>query len=177
MKHSMWLVALAALMLAAGGCERQKTPQVTPQQKAAVEEPKAMTPEPKPALPVPDGKSEKPAAEPAVPPVTSEAAKPAAAELQMDKPAAVEPKAVAPPAKPAAAGPAAPKIVVYKASNGQVTFNHQVHANSLICSSCHTTDPPVKIALDKDKAHQMCKGCHQERSAGPTQCNGCHKKG
>jgi len=67
--------------------------------------------------------------------------------------------------------------VVYEASNGPVTFDHQVHADSLACGSCHPTDPPVKIAIDKDKAHQMCKGCHQEKGAGPTQCNGCHKKG
>ena len=174
MKCAMWLAALAVLVLAAGGCERQKAPQLTPQQKAAVEEPKAMTLEQKPALPVTD---EKVASEPTVPPVTSEAAKPAAAEPQMDKPAAVEPKSVAPSAKPAPASPAPPMTVVYEASYGQVAFDHQVHANSLACGSCHTTDPPVKIAIDKDKAHQMCKGCHQEKSAGPTQCNGCHKKG
>ena len=177
MRCAMWLAALAVLVLAAGGCERQKTPQVTPQQKAAAEEPKAMTPEQKPALPVTTGQVEKAASEPNVPPATPEAAKPAAAEPKMEEPAAAQPTTVTSPAKPAAAGPAPPKTVVYEASQGQVTFDHQAHASSLACGSCHTTDPPVKVAIDKDKAHQMCKGCHQEKGAGPTQCNGCHKKG
>jgi len=177
MKRAMWLAALTALVLAAGGCEQQKTPQVAPAQKPAAEEPKAMTPEQKPALPVTDEKVEKAASEPAVPPATPEAAKPAAAEPKMVMPAAAQPMTVTPPAKPAAAGPAPPMTVVYEASYGQVTFDHQVHSSSLACGSCHTTDPPVKIAIDKDKAHQMCKGCHQEKGAGPTQCNGCHKKG
>jgi hypothetical protein len=70
-----------------------------------------------------------------------------------------------------------PKTVTYPASYGPVSFNHQAHAAALACSSCHSTDPPVKIELGKDKAHQLCKGCHQEKAAGPTQCNGCHIKG
>jgi outer membrane biosynthesis protein TonB len=158
----MWLAALAVLVLAAGGCEQKEAPQVAPQQKAAVEEPKAAMPEQKPEPPAADDKVEKPAAEPAAPPAPAEAVKPAPAPAEA--------------AKPAAAGPAPPQTVVYKASYGQVTFAHQAHAGSLACSACHATDPPARIAIDKDKAHQMCKGCHQEQGAGPTQCNGCHKK-
>jgi outer membrane biosynthesis protein TonB len=168
----MWLAGLAVLVLAAGGCEQKEAPQVAPQQKAAVEEPKAAMPEQKPEPPAADDKVEKPAAEPAAPPAPAEAVKPAPAPAEAAKPAPAPTEAV----KPAAAGPAPPQTVVYKASYGLVTFAHQAHAGSLACSACHATDPPARIAIDKDKAHQMCKGCHQEQGAGPTQCNGCHRK-
>ena len=27
--------------------------------------------------------------------------------------------------------------------------------------------------LGKEKAHPLCKGCHQEKGSGPTKCSGC----
>lgn len=66
--------------------------------------------------------------------------------------------------------------VVYEASKGDVTFNHQAHADKLgDCSKCHEGEP-AKIAIDKDAAHgASCKDCHKEMN-GPTKCNDCHKK-
>jgi hypothetical protein len=166
MKRTLWLAALAALALAASGCEQQKATQMTPPAKPAVEEPKAMPQETTPALPAPAEKPEPAVAAPAVPPPATEAMQPAA-PAPAPKPVPV----------PAAASPAPPKTVVYKATNGPVTFDHPAHSSSLACNRCHTSDPPAKIPLDKDKAHQLCKGCHQEQGAGPTQCSGCHLKG
>jgi hypothetical protein len=87
--------------------------------------------------------------------------------------------AVPPPAKTKAPVVAPPKVVTYAATPGKVTFDHQQHAGTNTCSACHATgNPPVKVVLGKDKAHQLCKGCHQQKGApAPTACGGCHKKG
>lgn len=80
-------------------------------------------------------------------------------------------------AKVAPALPVPPlRPVVYPATNGHVTFDHKKHAAKNPCGSCHQSTPIAKIAIDKEKAHQMCKGCHQQSGAGPTNCAGCHKK-
>jgi predicted small lipoprotein YifL len=164
----MWLAALAALVLATGGCEQKKPAEVTPQQKAAVEEQKAAVTEQKAAV-----TEQKAAVEEQKAAVEEQKAAVAEQKVAVEEQKAAVPTAAA---KPAAA-PAPPKTVTYQASQGQVTFDHQAHASNLACDSCHSTDPPIKVELGKDKAHQMCKGCHQEKGAGPTQCNGCHKKG
>lgn len=81
--------------------------------------------------------------------------------------------------KPESAPPAArpPEVVSYEASMGTVTFNHANHAGRLDCSKCHTTDPPQKIAINKEVAHALCRGCHQQSGGkAPTACTGCHKK-
>jgi hypothetical protein len=66
--------------------------------------------------------------------------------------------------------------VVFPAKNGNVTFNHKAHAAKLECKLCHGAGAPAKIAIDKDKAHTLCKGCHADKKAGPTKCGECHKK-
>ena len=66
--------------------------------------------------------------------------------------------------------------VVYPAKNGNVTFNHKVHSTKHACKQCHGEGAPAKIAIDKDKAHTLCKGCHADKKAGPTKCGECHKK-
>ncbi|HJV67068.1 MAG TPA: cytochrome c3 family protein [Geomonas sp.] len=66
--------------------------------------------------------------------------------------------------------------VVFPAKNGNVTFNHKAHSSKLECKACHGAGAPSKIAIDRDKAHALCKGCHTERKAGPTKCGDCHKK-
>jgi DnaJ-class molecular chaperone len=66
--------------------------------------------------------------------------------------------------------------VVFPAKNGNVTFNHKAHQARLECKVCHGAGAPSKIAIDKEKAHSLCKGCHAERKAGPTKCGECHKK-
>jgi type 1 fimbria pilin len=65
-------------------------------------------------------------------------------------------------------------VVTYPAKNGTVTFNHKAHQAKNECKACHE-GAPAKIEINKDKAHAMCKGCH-EKSNGPTKCGDCHKK-
>lgn len=154
MRRTRWVILLAALALAMGGCEREKAPEA-PRQVKPAEEKQAMAP---------------PAEE------KKEAAPPAAEEKKAMTPA--EKTALPEVGKKieeAAAQP--PLTVTFDASMGKVTFDHQGHSGRLACDSCHPTVPPAKIPLGKDKAHQLCKGCHQEKGAGPTQCDGCHKKG
>jgi len=71
----------------------------------------------------------------------------------------------------------APGAVTYPASQGLVTFDHPGHVQRFACKSCHPTDPPQKIALNKASAHELCRGCHRDkRGDAPTSCSGCHKK-
>jgi len=71
-------------------------------------------------------------------------------------------------------------VIVLKAKNGDVTFNHKMHAEAKMakgCTACHETDKGGAIAgLGKDWAHKTCKGCHSEMGKGPTKCGECHKK-
>jgi cytochrome c553 len=70
-------------------------------------------------------------------------------------------------------------VMTFKAMNGDVTFNHKQHQETLKdCAICHGAGAPGKIAdFGKDYAHgKGCKGCHQEKNAGPTGCKDCHKK-
>ncbi|MFA7536831.1 MAG: cytochrome c3 family protein [Desulfuromonadales bacterium] len=69
----------------------------------------------------------------------------------------------------------APDSVTLEAKNGNVTFNHKVHSEAMECSVCHQGEPG-KMELDKNAAHNLCKGCHQDKGAGPTKCGECHKK-
>jgi len=71
---------------------------------------------------------------------------------------------------------AADSVVVYPAKNGNVTFDHKAHQGRAACKDCHGAGAPAKIAIDKDVAHKLCKGCHADKKAGPTKCGECHKK-
>lgn len=75
-----------------------------------------------------------------------------------------------------AASAFAADTVVFPAKPGNVTFNHKAHSSKLECKLCHGAGAPSKIALDKDKAHSLCKGCHTAKKAGPTKCSECHKR-
>jgi type 1 fimbria pilin len=66
--------------------------------------------------------------------------------------------------------------VTLEAKNGNVTFNHKKHSESMECKICHGEGTPGKIELDKDKAHALCKTCHADKAMGPTKCGDCHKK-
>lgn len=81
---------------------------------------------------------------------------------------------VAPAAVPAAA--TASESVVFEAKNGNVTLTHKIHGDTFGCVFCHGDGTPGALTLGKDKAHALCKGCHQEKAAGPTKCAGCHVK-
>jgi hypothetical protein len=71
---------------------------------------------------------------------------------------------------------AAPESVVIEASYGNVTLPHQMHADTFECTACHGEGTPGALDLGKDQAHSICKGCHQEKGAGPTKCTDCHIK-
>lgn len=199
MKFTIGLCLSVLVLLAFGGCKQQESsapvpaPVVAPKQEQTVKE------EP-PAAPVVAERSSVSAVNKPVAPVSpSPASPPPAPPVAAVKPAAAQPPAaaVAPEAKPTPAvaaapaaietktpakktesvTPAAAKTVTYPATNGAVTFAHARHAADHPCSSCHPTDPPTMIVIDKTKAHELCKGCHQQKGSGPTQCAGCHKKG
>ena len=67
-------------------------------------------------------------------------------------------------------------VIVYPARTGNVTFDHKAHSSRFECKLCHGAGAPSKIAIDKDVAHKLCKGCHAQRKEGPTRCVDCHKK-
>jgi hypothetical protein len=199
---SVWLVALAMLVLTAGGCERPETPQVVPQPLPVAEEQKETAAEEEPSPVLAEGKIEEEGAVP-VSPVAAKAKQAAPAETatltpvkaakpaptRIENPAPVE-SAALPPTEVVTSAPAEEKpakaevheatppqeLVLYHVSYGRVSFDHQSHA-AIACGSCHTTNPAGKIPLGKDQAHQLCRGCHQQSGAGPTQCNACHQKG
>jgi opacity protein-like surface antigen len=67
--------------------------------------------------------------------------------------------------------------IVLNAKNGNVTFNHKKHQESLKdCKLCHEKGPGKIEGFGKDAAHKLCKGCHETKKAGPTKCGECHKK-
>lgn len=77
-----------------------------------------------------------------------------------------------------AAGAAlAADTITLPAKNGNVTFNHKMHQDTLKdCKICHEKGPGKIEGFGKELAHKTCKGCHEEKKAGPTKCGECHKK-
>ncbi|WP_243370259.1 cytochrome c7 [Geotalea sp. SG265] len=77
-----------------------------------------------------------------------------------------------------AAGAAmAADTMTFPAKNGNITFDHKKHQETLKdCKICHEKGPGKIEGFGKDKAHKLCKGCHEEKKAGPTKCGECHKK-
>ena len=71
-----------------------------------------------------------------------------------------------------------PEKIQIKAKPGTVTLPHKAHAEKLKgCKTCHGDEKGGKIAgFNKDKAHGLCKACHEKEGKGPTKCDGCHKK-
>ncbi len=68
-------------------------------------------------------------------------------------------------------------VMEFPASMGKVTFNHKKHQETLKdCKLCHEKGPGKIEGFGKDFAHKTCKGCHEEKKAGPTKCGDCHKK-
>lgn len=51
---------------------------------------------------------------------------------------------------------------------------HHVGTDPARCSACHGTKGDVPVI--RDIYHELCKGCHQEKGAGPATCKGCHDK-
>jgi opacity protein-like surface antigen len=68
-------------------------------------------------------------------------------------------------------------VITLPAKNGNITFEHKKHQDRLKdCKLCHEKAPGKIEGLGKDWAHKTCKGCHEEKKAGPTKCGECHKK-
>lgn len=67
-------------------------------------------------------------------------------------------------------------VYTYEAKNGNVTFDHKMHADKLgDCAKCHQGEPGP-IEMSKDFAHKEgCNDCHKAMGA-PSKCNDCHKK-
>ena len=71
----------------------------------------------------------------------------------------------------------AAEVMEFPATMGKVTFNHKKHQEALKeCKLCHEKGPGKIEGFGKEWAHKTCKGCHEEKKAGPTKCNECHKK-
>ena len=67
--------------------------------------------------------------------------------------------------------------ITLPAKNGNVTFPHKQHQETLKdCKKCHEKAPGKIDGFGKDIAHKTCKGCHEELKKGPTKCGECHKK-
>lgn len=75
----------------------------------------------------------------------------------------------------AAQAASTPEQITFEATRaGSVLFPHKLHA-ARGCKGCHPA-APGKLGLDRDKAHALCKACHERQSKGPTKCDGCHKR-
>ncbi|ABB33379.1 hypothetical protein GeomeDRAFT_2502 [Geobacter metallireducens RCH3] len=77
-----------------------------------------------------------------------------------------------------AAGAAmAADTLTFPAKNGNVSFGHKKHQQVAgSCKACHEKAPGKIEGFGKDWAHKTCKGCHEQKKAGPTKCGECHKK-
>lgn len=77
-----------------------------------------------------------------------------------------------------AAGAAmAANTMSFEAKNGNVAFDHAKHQKITgDCKACHEKGPGKIEGFGKDWAHKTCKGCHEDKKAGPTKCGECHKR-
>jgi len=67
--------------------------------------------------------------------------------------------------------------ITLPAKNGNVTLDHKKHQTLVNeCKKCHEKGPGKIEGLNKEMAHNICKGCHEEKKMGPTKCGECHKK-
>jgi len=98
------------------------------------------------------------------------------------------------PATPKPSSGQGPTKVVFKASYGDVPFDHTAHSGVTDCATCHhtgemskcstchqkkpsaATEITAKAAAHNATSERSCTGCHKKQSAGPTKCTECHKK-
>lgn len=69
-----------------------------------------------------------------------------------------------------------PETITLENKKGKITVSHKKHSTTFACKQCHGDATPGPMELGQEKGHSLCKGCHQEKGAGPTDCNGCHEK-
>lgn len=69
---------------------------------------------------------------------------------------------------------AGPETITLKKN---VTFPHAKHQKDLkiACKECHGDKPGKIEGFGKDKAHELCKGCHAKKSPDAAKCGFCHK--
>ena len=76
----------------------------------------------------------------------------------------------------AASAAKTPEKITFEATRaGNVEFPHKLHA-ARGCKPCHPAAPAKFEGFDRDKAHALCKACHENLSKGPTKCDGCHRR-
>lgn len=177
---TLLLIPALALALGCGRGEEPEAPKAAETASAAAPTPAAdgkEAPKPEAAAPTavkpPAPAATGPAAVAAPTPAPPVVAAPAPVPPIVPHAEAAKP-APAPERKPAA--PTGPATVVYPGTMGKVTFTHAAHGKKLGCASCHGAGTPQKIALTRDSAHQLCKGCHEKQAVGPTKCQLCHIK-
>jgi len=73
---------------------------------------------------------------------------------------------------------AGPETMTLNAKPGNVTFPHAKHQKDLgiSCKECHGAKPGKIEGFGKDKAHELCKGCHAKKNPDTAKCSYCHKK-
>lgn len=76
----------------------------------------------------------------------------------------------------AASAARTPENITFEVTRaGNVEFPHKLHA-ARGCKPCHPAAPAKFASFNKDDAHALCKGCHEEIAKGPRKCDGCHKR-
>jgi predicted CXXCH cytochrome family protein len=68
-----------------------------------------------------------------------------------------------------------PEKIDFETRGGVVSFPHKLHA-ARGCKPCHEAAPAKFPGFNKDKAHALCKGCHETLAKGPMKCEGCHRR-
>jgi hypothetical protein len=68
------------------------------------------------------------------------------------------------------------KVVLDPGYYGAVTVDHRAHlARRASCTLCHGPGPVSKIGrMPPARAHESCRGCHEQLGRGPIDCRGCH---
>ena len=64
--------------------------------------------------------------------------------------------------------------VIMPAANGDVTFDHKRHSESMACRICHGEGAPGRVEMNREKAHALCRHCHHRKLTGPVRCRDCH---
>lgn len=74
--------------------------------------------------------------------------------------------------------PSPPATVDLPTSSGAVLLPHKAHSRRIACGRCHGEGTPRRIqGFGKERAHALCRGCHDSRRNGPRGCADCHKRG
>lgn len=80
-----------------------------------------------------------------------------------------------------AAGGLPPDTILFEAPLGNITFTHRNHFAGYVrgCRTCHG-DKPIERVLphvhEREGAHTLCIGCHEDVKKGPRQCSHCHDR-